>query len=137
MANNKSFTLHLIKPSDPGLEPLKAVLPGDDTRGLVIGEDREIRALHDLLSAYLATGSNDGEISDFHEQLGARWLTSGEAAGLSARHGEDVPGRTIRWAAANGFIPGAEKSGRDWRFPQRTFLHWLSNRPKPGRKQKK
>jgi hypothetical protein len=133
--NNKPFTLHIIKSSEPGLEPLKAILPGDGTRGLVIGEDWEVQALYDLLGAYLSTGQHSGEIADYNEQLGTRWLTSGEAAALAEQMGQQIPERTIRWATAHNFITGAEKVGRDWRFPQRTFLHWLRNRPRPGRKQ--
>lgn len=61
------------------------------------------------------------------------WLTIGEAAELA---GEQVPARTIRWAALHKFIPGATKRGRDWQIPKQAFLHWLGHRPKPGRKTK-
>ena len=128
------FTLHIISSNEPGLEPLKAILPDDDTRGLIVGENWQISALYKLLGEYLATGANNGEIPDFHEQLGTPWLTSRKAADLATQWGENVPERTIRWAASRGFIVGAEKSGRDWRFPQRKFLNWLNHRPKPGRK---
>ena len=130
MKNEQPFEIYAIKtPGDEGAEPLKAILPRDGTRGFVVGEDWEIEFLRDLLGAYLQTRQLAGEIPDYHEQIGTRWLTSGEAESMSG-----VQARTIRYAAAHGFIQGAEKAGRDWRFPQRTFLHWLRNRPKPGRK---
>lgn len=61
-------------------------------------------------------------------------LTVQQAVDLAERMELHVPGRTIRWAAMNEFIPGAEKFGRDWMIPRETFIHWLSHRPKPGRK---
>ena len=67
----------------------------------------------------------DGEIDDVDERLGARWLTSIQAAELAARQGE----RSAQKSAVTF-------DGRDWQFPQRMFLHWLKNRPKPGRKVK-
>lgn len=129
------FIIHAIKPDEPGLEPLKAILPKDGTRGLVIGEDWEVRALYKLLEEYLETGKHSGQIDDYDEQLGAVWLTIGEAVVLADRYGQSgIPERTIRWAASHGFIHGAQKQGRDWRFPQSMFMYWLRNRPKPGRK---
>ncbi len=133
MSTKKPFILHVIK-NEPGLEPLKVILPDDGTRGLVIGVDWEVRALHTLLGEYLAAGKHSGEIPDYHEQLGFRWLTVDQAAELATRYNIDIPGRTIRWAAKHQFIHGAEKVGRDWRFPQSTFLYWMEHRPKPGRK---
>ncbi len=126
------FDLYVMD-SDPGFEPLKVILPKDGTQGLVIGEDWEVRYLQQLLEEYLVNGKHQGEIPDYHEQLGALWLNSNEAVELSSQNGETIPIRTIRWAAAHGFITGAQKSGRDWRFPQRTFLYWMRHRPKPGR----
>jgi len=133
MTKKTPFTLHMIK-NEEQLEPLKAILPRDGTQGLVIGEDWEVRALHQLIGEYLANGQHDGEIPDYHEQLGVQWLTIGEATELAIQLKYDIPERTIRWAVLHNFIPGAEKSGRDWKFPKRTFLHWLNHRPKPGRK---
>ena len=127
------FTLHVISNLD-GLESLKAIFPRDGTRGLVIGEDWEVKEVYHLLGEYLASGKHDGEISDYHEQLGTTWLTIGQAAELASELKADVSQRTIRWAVLHKFIGGAEKIGRDWRFPKRTFLHWLNHRPKPGRK---
>ncbi len=133
MTHKKSFDLFVLD-SDPPLEPLKVILPRDGTEGMVIGVDHEVRELYNLIKAYLETGKHSGEIQDYHEQLGAAWLTVEEAVDLSAKLGQDIPVRTVRWAAAHNFILGAQKSGRDWRFPKRTFLHWLKNRPKPGPK---
>lgn len=48
--------------------------------------------------------------------------------------GESVTARAIRYAADNGYIPGARKIGRDWLIPYEGFNHYLDNRPKPGRK---
>lgn len=129
------FGIYLIK-EGRGFEPLKAVLPLDGTRGFVIGEDWEVKALGDVIREYLNTGKYVGEIDVWNEQLGADWLTVDEAFDLVKQSGVFVPIRTIRWAASNGFIRGAVKKGRDWRFPKMTFLYWLENRPKRGRKKK-
>lgn len=132
--NAKPFSIHPIIQAETG-EPLKAILPTDGTRGFVVGEDWEIKALISLLEAYLQTGQHDGEIHEYHEQLGYHWLTCGDASRFALeQRGEIIPLRTIRYAAKNGFIPGAEKQGRDWVFPQVKFTAWLRNRPKPGRK---
>ena len=134
MSKKKPFTLHIIN-NDEGLESLKAVLPNDGTSGLIVGEDWEVRALHELIGEYLISGKHSGEIPDYHKQLGASWLTIGEAAALSFQlRMESIPERTIRWAASHNFITGAKKNGRDWQFPKRTFLFWLNHRPKRGRK---
>lgn len=136
MTNKKKkapFVLCVINP-EPDLEPLKVILPNDGTTGLVIGEDWEVRSLHKLLGEYLESGTHSGEIPDYHEQLGTLWLTVADAVKLSDELGQNISERTIRWAAANNFIRGAKKEGRDWRFPQRTFLSWVKHRPKPGRK---
>lgn len=127
------FALHVIT-NQESLEPLKAILPKDGTKGFVIGEDWEVRFLYDMLGQYLSTGQHDGEVHDLNEQLGYRWLIVSEAVSLSEQVGCPANKRTVRWAAANGFIRHAEKFGRDWRFPQASFLYWLHNRPKPGRK---
>ena len=128
------FVIHIIKSVEANLEPLKAILPKDGTRGLVIGEDWEVRALYELIGNYLENGKHSGVVEDYDEQLGAVWLTTGEAAILAERYDTAIPERTICWAASHGFIRGAQKQGRDWRFPKQTFMYWLRNRPKPGRK---
>jgi len=133
MIKKKQFTLHIMYP-EPNLEPLKVILPKDGTHGLIIGEDWEVRQVFEMLKTYLENGTHDGQIADYHPQLGSKWLTAGEAETLAMEHGYSANLRTIRWAAAHGFIKGAEKRGRDWNIPQTKFLHWLSNRPKPGKK---
>lgn len=125
----KPFTLHLIRNVE-GEEKLKAILPKDGSRGLIIGEDWEVKALRDLLNDYLETGKNNGKIDELHEQLGFEWLTVGDAELLNP----EIPGRTIRWAAKHGWIQHSEKNGRDWRFPKMSYMNWVRNRPKPGRK---
>jgi hypothetical protein len=127
------FTLHIIKNAE-GIEPLKAILPTDGTRGLVIGEDWEVRALYETLGAYLTDSAHQGEISEFHEQLGSQWVNVGEAAAYARIAGEDIPERTIRWAASHEFIKLAQKQGRDWRFPRNSLVAWMKNRPNPGPK---
>jgi hypothetical protein len=135
MNKKQPFAIHTIRPDEPGMEPLKVVLPKDGTRGLVIGEDWEVRALYDLIEKYLENGKHSGQIEDYHEQLGTAWITTVDAASLAEHSGHPgIPERTIRWAASHGYIRGAQKHGRDWRFPRATFLYWLKNRPKPGRK---
>ncbi len=122
------FTLHTIQ-DQSGDKPLKVILPADNSRGLIVGDDWEVQALHDLLGQYLATGKTDGEISNLDECLGLEWITTLDAVKLA-----DVSERTVRYAASHGFIHQAEKSGRDWRFPKTSFITWLNHRPKPGRK---
>ena len=128
------WQLYTLPVDEPGLEPLKALLPDDDTRGIVIGENWEIRHLIDTLERYLQTGQTDGEIDSFDERLGHPWLTTDEALAFSSSIGMPVNSRTLRWACAHGFIRSAEKTGRDWRFPKNSLLAWLHHRPKPGRK---
>jgi len=130
---DKPFTLHIMI-TDPGLEPLKVILPNDGHQGFVIGEDWEVKFLYKIIGDYINTGIHNGEIPDYHEQLGTKWMTVGEAADFAILQGFYIPKRTIRWAASHGYIEGSEKFGRDWRFSQRTFLHWVKNRPKRGPK---
>ena len=130
--NKKQFTLNIM--TEEGEEPLKVILPKDGTHGLVIGEDWEVRQVYEMLGTYLESGKNDGEIPSYHPQLGAKWITAPEAEQFAKEQGYTANTRTIRWAAAHGFLRGAEKQGRDWRFPKNEFMRWLSNRPKPGRK---
>lgn len=65
-----------------------------------------------------------------------RDMTIEQAESFASAAGEPVAGRTIRHAAAAGYIPGARKSGRDWLIPYEGFNHYLDNRPKRGRKAK-
>jgi len=64
-------------------------------------------------------------------------ITVQQAVQLAASHGEDVPPVTVRWAARKGWIPNAQKLGRDWVFTDVDFVSWLRNRPKPGPKPSK
>ena len=64
----------------------------------------------------------------------AATMTVPEAEDFAKSAGEPVAGRTIRHAAAAGYIPGARKLGRDWLIPCEGFNYYLDNRPKPGRK---
>jgi hypothetical protein len=133
MSNKKQFLLHIMYP-EPDLEPMKVILPVDGTNGLVIGEDWEVRQVYEMLGKYLADGKHDGEIPSYHKQLGTKWIVASEALSISKEKGCSSL-RTIRWAAKNGYIKGAEKRGRDWQFPLRSLLYWLEYRPKRGRKE--
>lgn len=124
----RPFALHTIQ-DQSGEKPLMVILPADNSRGLIVGEDWEVQALHDLLGQYLVSGATDGEISNLDERLGFEWITTIDAVKLA-----DISERTVRYAASRGFIHKAEKSGRDWRFPKASFVDWLNHRPKPGRK---
>jgi excisionase family DNA binding protein len=111
---------------DDGDGPMWAVLPDDQTDGFIIGEWPEVEAMAAALTRLLEIRQADEEISSLDERLGARWLTVSEAAeqwGVSAD--------TVRWAARNGRIREAEKQRGRWRFPQRTFLHWLHKKHRP------
>lgn len=111
---------------DDGDGPMWAVLPDDATDGFIVGEWPEVEAIHAALVRLLESGQADEEISSLDERLGMKWLTVTEAA-----QAWSVSVDTVRWAARNGRIRGAEKQHGRWRFPQRTFLHWLrSHRPK-------
>lgn len=114
-----------------------AILPDDGTRGYNVGELWEIEQLRDKLTALLESGQHDGEISHLHEQLGFKWLTIPEAQELIERQTwQKIPTSTLTNACRSGHIANAIKQGRDWRFPQMSFLHWVKHRPKSGRKAK-
>jgi hypothetical protein len=61
-------------------------------------------------------------------------MTVEEAAEYAKEVGEIVTVRSIRYAAAHGFIPGARKIGRDWLIDYEGFNYYLDHRPRPGRK---
>ena len=61
-------------------------------------------------------------------------MTVEEAAEYAKEVGEIVTVRSIRYAAAHGFIPGARKIGRDWLIDYDGFNYYLDHRPRPGRK---
>lgn len=102
------------------------VVPDDGTNGLIIGEWPSVLLLYETLKQLIETGKPDEEVHHLDERLGHTWLSVSEA---SERYG--VPADTVRYAAREGFISMAGKQGRDWRFPQRYFLHWLAKVYKP------
>lgn len=61
-------------------------------------------------------------------------MTIIDAQAIARELGQEIPGRTIRYACKNGFIDGAMKLGRDWTLTKDAFIDWLLDRPKPGRK---
>lgn len=102
------------------------VVPDDGTSGLIIGELPHVRLLYEALGRLLESGHADEEVHHLDERLGHPWLSVSEASEKF-----NVPTDTVRYAAREGFIPMAEKQGRDWRFPQRKFLWWLAKVYKP------
>lgn len=116
------WTIHPIT-DDPNLPPMYAVLPDDDTNGLLIGEEAEVRDLAFILNRFLDDGLDDGEISRLHPRLGFAWLTVNQARGKY-----QVPGSSITWACRRGLIRDARKVGKLWEFPELAFRNWLHNR---------
>lgn len=123
-----NWTVHPLTLDPDYPDPMYAIIPDDGTRGLLIGEMPEVQAMLDRLTAFVATGQHDGEISDLDPRLGTPWLTVAEAS-----YQYDIPVSSITWACRKHLIRDARKSGRSWEFPQRTFLAWLVNRPGSGR----
>lgn len=114
---------------DDGDGPMWAILPDDLTTGFIIGEWPEVEAIHEALGRLLESRQADEEISALDERLGVKWLSVTEA---HERWGVSVD--TVRWAARNERIRGAQLQHGRWRFPQRTFLHWLHKKHRPRRK---
>jgi len=108
-------------PDGEGSYRMWAVIPDDGTNGLIIGEWESVLAVHAALTRLIETGQADEQVDELDERLGHRWLSVSEAARQYS-----VPVDTVRYAAREGNIPMARKQGRDWRFPQRKFLWWLS-----------
>ena len=111
-----------------GRPPIFALIPDDETTGIVIGEVKDVRAVVERLSRFVETGQHDGEIEETDRQLGAKWLTASEAS-----RDWGIPQSSITWACRQGLIREAEKGPRGWEFPQRHFLAWLNHRPGRGR----
>lgn len=128
-----TWSIYTLPVDEPGQEPLKVIMAKDGS-AFVVGEDRELVLLIAALNTYYLTGETAGELPKHDCRLGWKWLSVTEAVTLSAELGTPADGRTIRWAAAHGWIREAKRDKRGWTFPQVTFLHWLRNRPKPGRK---
>lgn len=125
MTNHINFTTARFS-DDPAFPPMYAVIPDDETDGFIVGEWSEVLALADALDRLVESGEADEEISHLDERLGVKWLTVSEAAeqwGLSKD--------TVRWAAREGHIREAQSERGRWRFPQRTFLHWLHEKHRP------
>jgi excisionase family DNA binding protein len=114
---------------DDGDGPMWAVLPDDLTTGFIIGEWPEVEAFCEAIYRLVVTHQADEEISSLDERLGTKWLTVSEAA---EQWGVSVD--TVRWAARNERIKDADKQRGRWRFPQRTFLHWLNRVHRPKKK---
>jgi hypothetical protein len=111
---------------DDGDGSMWAILPDDGTNGFIIGGWPEVEAAHAALNRLAESGKADEEIGSLDERLGTKYLTVTEAY-----ERWDVSIDTVRYAARNGHIRGAMKSYGRWRFPQRTFLHWLHKKHRP------
>ena len=61
-------------------------------------------------------------------------MTVAEAVALVESMGQKITSKTIRLAAENGYIPNARKVGLNWLIPRDSLMHYLNNRPRPGRK---
>lgn len=134
MSDTPQHAIHFFR-SDPCAEPLWVLLPDDGTRGYVMGKKWEVEQLRDALTGLLENGEHEGEIGSRHEQLGFKWHTSHSAMRMMlVDFSINIPHSSITHACRQGHIANAVKEGRDWRFPQMNFLHWVKNRPKPGRK---
>ena len=102
------------------------LIPAEQMRRVKIVSDLGYR-LPDTQAARLLSGlaANQPSKTD---------MTIDEAMTFARDAGEPVTERGIRYAAAEGFIPGARKKGRDWLIPYEGFDYYLDHRPKPGRK---
>lgn len=124
------ITIHTIDMHDDR-EPLPVIVTEDSTtpgeyHHLAL-EKEELAELRRIIGAYLTTGDHAGMIDEGAEQLGFRWLTVSEAVELAADNGYSISRPSVRRACARGKIRKAARQGRDWRFPQSTFLWWLAN----------
>lgn len=126
MTKRINFTTTIF---DDGDGPMWAVLPDDQTDGFIIGEWSEVEAFCEAVNRLLETHQADEEISSLDERLGTKWLSVTEAS-----EQWDVSVDTVRWAARNERIQGAQLQRGRWRFPQRTFLHWLHKKHRPKKK---
>jgi hypothetical protein len=114
-----------------------AILADDGTDGFVIGEWGSVVQLHAALSALLETGQAE-EIDELDERLGHPWMTISEAARYAQeRCGVRISIRGVQYACERGEIRLANRDNGKWRLPQRPFVTWLANRPKPGPKKGK
>lgn len=101
--------------------------PDSDSAFLLRSYDN-VREAQRAIARFVSTGKHDGEISELDERLVSKvskWITVPEAVRLSNEFRRPISNASIRRAASLGRIRGAKRDGRDWRFPQSTFLHWL------------
>lgn len=64
-------------------------------------------------------------------------ITIEKAAERCRELGTPVTVRGLRYACGKGYIPGAQKIGRDWLVPLDGLNYYLAHRPKRGRKSNK
>jgi len=124
------FTIHSIE--SYGEEPMYALAVHDPNApdadaAFLLGTDKDVRSAYEALARFIETGKHAGIMDDFDERLGMKWLTVPEATALSRALSYPVSAPSIRRAASLGRIRGAKREGRDWRFPQARFLHWIRN----------
>lgn len=125
MTKHVGFTTAVF---DDGDGPMWAVLPDDQTDGFIIGEWPEVETIYEALGRLMETYQADEEISHLDERLGIKWLSVTEAS-----EQWNVSKDTVRFAARKGHIKDAQLQHGRWRFPQRTFLHWLHKKHRPRR----
>ena len=128
-------TVSFLDDDGDGLYREWAILVDDLTDGFVIGKWGEVTQFYASLKRLIETGQADEETHHLDERLGVVWISVTEASEFANyRLDTVISERAIRYACERGEIFKAEKQGKEWRFPWRTFLNWMRNRPKPGPK---
>jgi hypothetical protein len=122
-----TWTIHAVIEDDE-LPPMFVIAANDYTDGFVVGELPQVETLVKRLNSFLADKKHDGEIDDLDPML-VRWLNARQAADEY-----NVAYSSITWACRQGLIHKAKREGRQWWFPERTFRHWLRERPGSGRR---
>jgi len=103
------ITARLVEPSDEA--PMYAVLPDDETNGLLVGEIDDVISLRDALNRLLVTQAADESIDAHDERLGWHWI---EVAAIVRDYG--VPASTARrWMSE---ISSAKQVAGRWRAPR-------------------
>ena len=88
-----------------------ALLPDDDTDGILIGELHDVVNVYQTLKRFIEDGEHAEPIDDLDEQLGWSWITVTEAA---EKYG--IPVSTVRsWPPK---IAGAVKQHGRWCMPE-------------------
>lgn len=113
-----------------------AVIPDDDTGPLYIGEWGAVLKLNHVLSTVIESGAAEW-VDELDNDLSHPWLNPSEAARLAATRNIKCTSQAIHYACQRGEIRLATRETGGWRMPQRSFLTWLVNRPKPGPKKGK